>query len=231
MYNLPHGVCKFLINSCSDTLNHNSNLVRWGKRSNDKCPTCGNKETLQHVLNICKVYLDQGRFTWRHNNILSFIHSCIVEGLNAKEYDHTTAADIDSNKSTVPVNCAVTPLKPDICVLLNENKKLYIIELSVPFEHNITKAHEYKVNKYTPLVNDIREKGYDVLLLALEVGSRGYISCDNDNTLKSIHKIMCVQMPFKRFKSQICKLAVISSFVIYHAKSEPTWEQPSLLKV
>ena len=111
-----------------------------------------------------------------------------------------------------------------------DDKKLLIIELSVPFEPNITKAHDYKVNKYTPLVNDILANGFDVTLLALEVGSRGYISCDNDKTLKFIHKSLFIQTPYRKFKSQVCKLSVISSFVIFHAKCEPIWESPVMLK-
>ena len=232
MFDLPHSVCKFLINSCSDTLNHNSNLVRWGKRTNDRCPVCGNKETLQHVLNICSIYLEQGRFTWRHNNILNYIWSAIKEGLEAKEVEHSSKADLDDHKgSTVPVEYAVTNLKPDICVFLTTNVKLIIIELSVSFEPNISKMHDYKVNKYTPLLNDIREKGLEVYFLALEVGSRGYISQDNEKTLKSIHSMLFVKIPFKKFKSDISKLAIISSFVIFHAKSEPQWDKHPLLQI
>jgi hypothetical protein len=233
MYDLPHGVCKFLINACSDSLNHNSNLLRWGKRSNDRCPACGNKETLLHVLNYCQVYLDQGRFTWRHNNILDYIRKCIIDGLDSKGFKHSTQADLDTNNprfTTVPVECAVTNLKPDICVLLPDNNKLFIIELSVPLEPNITKMHNYKINKYSSLVTDITANGYDVTLLALEVGSRGYISCDNNETLQFIHKSSSVQIPYKAFKSQISKLSLISSFVIFHAKSQPQWESPPLLK-
>ena len=96
MYDLPHGVYKFLINAVSDSLNHNSNLVRWGKQTNDCCPACGNKETLQHVLNMCSVYLNQGRFTWRHNNILNYIWKSIENGLNRKHVNNMTSANLDS---------------------------------------------------------------------------------------------------------------------------------------
>lgn len=232
MYDLPHGVCKFLINSCSDTLNHNSNLVRWGKRTNDRCPSCGNKETLQHVLNNCNIYLEQGRFTWRHNNILNYIWTAIKDGLDTKGVDHTSKADLDNPRgSTVPIECTATNLKPDICVFLTTNDKLFIIELSVPFEMNITKAHTYKVNKYTAPVNDVKANGHEVYLYALEVGSRGYISQENEKTLKSIHSSLCIKIPFKKFKTDISKLAIISSFVIYHAKSEPQWDPHPMLQI
>ena len=145
-----------------------------------------------------------------------------------------TSADLDSTRSgftTVPIQCTVTNQIPDICVLLPDQNKLYIIELTVPFEPNIKKAHEYKLNKYTSLVNDITNNNFEVSLLALEVGSRGYISCENDKTLRTIHKHLNIEAPYKKFKTNICKLAVISSFVIFHAKSEPHWDYVPLLKV
>ena len=53
IYNLPAGVCKFMINSLSDTLNTNVNLLRWGKKTTDKCKNCKNRETTAHVLSHC----------------------------------------------------------------------------------------------------------------------------------------------------------------------------------
>ena len=90
----------------------------------------------------------------------------------------------------------MTTFKPDICVLSESEKKLYIIELTVPFEPNIPKSHQYKVDKYTPLANDVRENGYEPILLALEIGSRGYISKDNNKILRTIHKSMRLDIPF-----------------------------------
>ena len=43
----------------------------------DKCKNCGGKETLLHILNYCKTSLDQGRFTWRHDNILNYVYDTI----------------------------------------------------------------------------------------------------------------------------------------------------------
>ncbi|VDI43593.1 Hypothetical predicted protein [Mytilus galloprovincialis] len=34
------------------------------------CPLCGNRGTLQHVLSGCNIALTQGRYTWRHNQVL-----------------------------------------------------------------------------------------------------------------------------------------------------------------
>ena len=121
VYNLPHKVAKFLMNSVTDTLNTNANLCRWGKKISDKCKHCGNKETLHHVLNSCQTALQGGRFTWRHDNLLHYLIDLIHEGIKHTEaqifgdLDNTPFAKIGI--STIPNECTQTNLRPDICVL------------------------------------------------------------------------------------------------------------------
>jgi hypothetical protein len=52
MWDLPHGVLKFAMNSSKDTLPTFTNLRRWGKRASVNCQLCGNmvKRTLFHAL-------------------------------------------------------------------------------------------------------------------------------------------------------------------------------------
>lgn len=76
MYNLPVRVMKFLVNAVSDTLNTRANLMRWGKAMTNKCKHCDRVETLNHVSNCCSTFLSQGRYTWRHNNILKCFCKC-----------------------------------------------------------------------------------------------------------------------------------------------------------
>ena len=63
IYDLPKGIMKFMVNAFLDILPTKNNLCRWGERINTKCTLCGNKETLQHVLNNSNTILDQGRYT------------------------------------------------------------------------------------------------------------------------------------------------------------------------
>ena len=71
IYSLPKGVMKFVINAAMDTLPTFTNLQRWGKRLNGRCPLCKNRGILHHILNNCTQALD--RYTWRHDSILSVI--------------------------------------------------------------------------------------------------------------------------------------------------------------
>ena len=72
---LPHELFKFLINSTHNILSTPDNLKRWGKTIVDiKCSLCGSAgTTLKHILNGCPMALNQGRFTWRHDNILQYL--------------------------------------------------------------------------------------------------------------------------------------------------------------
>ena len=65
----------------------------------------------------------------------------------------------------------VTSERPDIVIVDRKSKNIHIFELTVPFETNIEKEHDYKKNKYAHLEQDIEAE-----VIAFEHGSRGYIS-------------------------------------------------------
>ena len=82
LWDVPRGVLEFAINAGLNTLPSLDNLKRWGKRVSDRCPFCGNTQTLLHVLSNCQVALNQGRYTWRHNSVLSNIIAMICPKLS-----------------------------------------------------------------------------------------------------------------------------------------------------
>ena len=73
MYDLKQGTLKFLLNASIDTLPTAANLKRWKKSGSDLCKLCKRRQTTAHILNGCKVALDSGRYTWRHNCVVSYI--------------------------------------------------------------------------------------------------------------------------------------------------------------
>ena len=226
-YNLPSRICKFLINSVSDTLNTRANLHRWGRCQNTKCKGCGNHETLHHVLNNCTKFLNQGRYTWRHNNILSHILKTLTSNISAQ---FKVFCDLEGHRltnTTIPTSCIVTNLIPDLCIYSNENnvQSLTVVELTVPFELNAESAHTRKVEKYASLMNDLEANGVESEFIAVEIGSRGYINCDNSKRLQNILRLCDSKVSFKDFKNCLSKLAILSSYVIYHAKDEPSWDE------
>ena len=81
------GTMKFLLNATINTLPTAANLKRWKKSSSDLCKLCKRRETTNHVLNGCKVSLDTGRFTWRHNCIVNYI-------VNSVDSKYTVYSDL-----------------------------------------------------------------------------------------------------------------------------------------
>jgi len=60
----------FLLRSVYDLLPSPANLHRWGKRDDPTCQLCGKIGTLEHTLSSCQTALTQGRYRWRHDNVL-----------------------------------------------------------------------------------------------------------------------------------------------------------------
>jgi hypothetical protein len=60
---------KFLVKSVYDLLPTPSNKNIWFG-SEETCKLCGGNGTLTHILSGCKIALAQGRYTWRHNQVL-----------------------------------------------------------------------------------------------------------------------------------------------------------------
>ncbi len=70
IWRTPQSRLSFLVRAAYDTLPCPQNLSQWFG-SEDKCPLCNKANAgLQHILSGCNVALTQGRFRWRHNQVL-----------------------------------------------------------------------------------------------------------------------------------------------------------------
>ena len=69
---------RFIIGATYDVLPSPQNLNQWlGEDS--ACPLCSSVCTLRHILSGCKVSLSQGRYTWRHNQVLKCLAAAVEE--------------------------------------------------------------------------------------------------------------------------------------------------------
>ena len=74
IHNWSDAELRFALQATTDTAPTATNLRRWGVLEVDPaCIMCGKPATLRHVLNGCPDALHQGRYTWRHNSVLSAI--------------------------------------------------------------------------------------------------------------------------------------------------------------
>ena len=216
---------KFLLNSLIHTLPTQNNLKLWNKTLSDKCHSCSNRDSTLHCLSGCSVSLKQGRYTWRHDNILRYI----CESLNSDRY--SVYSDLEGfsagNGGTIPVSLTVTNMKPDLVIIDDHKKTVYIFELTVPFESNIKSRNHYKTEKYAFLIQDI--KSHQVSVTAFEVGVRGFLTSDNMISLKTINSFCKKNTKFKTFADNISAISINSSYYIYTHRKEPAWVSPGPL--
>ncbi len=92
---------------------------------------------------------------------------------------------------------------------------MIIFGLTVPYEKNVQKTHQYKCHKYAHLVIDLLNIAFKVKFYAIEIDCRGLISTDNSNRLYAFCRANPVfkfnQVDFRHFKKSLSKTAVIAS--------------------
>ena len=222
-----------IFNAGINTLPSADNLKRWGKRVSDRCSFCGNVQTLAHILSNCTVALDQGRFTWRHDSVLKSIVSFVSAKLRP---GFSLSSDLVGFQSptggVIPPHVLVTPLRPDVFLVNEESREVVLFELTCPWERNIDRSHEYKENKYAPIVADMSQN-YRVFHFSVEISARGLITKQNKARLKSF-ALKCSDVgsrELKVFLACCSKASLLSSFAIFQARNEPSWSSPTPLVV
>ena len=218
MYDLKKGTLKFLLNASIDTLLTAANLKRWKKSPSDLCKVCKRRQTTAHVLNGCKVALDTGRYTWRHNCVVSYI----VNNVDPKftVLSHLPGHTAPGVGSIHPELC-VTALKPDIVILDREKKKIHIYELTCPGEKYIDTRHLEKSNKYAHFTTDITE--YKCTVSCFEVSSKGFLTKRNHTTLKTLHSFIKPGITKSQFKLNISAISLTASHHIFICKNDPNF--------
>ena len=227
MFGLKHGTLKFIANASIDTLPTQANLKRWKKSTSDLCPLCRGRQTTNHVLNICKVGMDTGRWTWRHNNIVNYV----VNNVDREKY--TVYSDLPGHTAagggSIPPEICVTVQKPDIVIIDKVSKSMHLFELTCPLEEHIEKRHKDKTDKYAHFVADCTSETMSCSLTCFEVSSRGLITPRNGEHLKTLHSFIQKGIKLSVFKKNISALSVLSSFHIWLCRSDPSFQEPPFL--
>ncbi len=112
------------------------------------------------------------------------------------------------NWGSIPVYIVPTEERPDIVCIDDDSKSESILELSVPFETNLSK---------------IENAVYKCGLVCFEVGSRGIISSNNKGQFKKIANTKQA----KNLRIQSSKIVISCPYVIFYARFEKDWYDPS----
>ena len=105
---------------------------------------------------------------------------------------------------TIPPDILPTSDRPDLVVINRVKKSISIFELTVPYEANIRRNHQYKCHKYIPLILILQKLDFNVKYFSVEIGNRGFISRDNSNRLYAFLNCGTKKCPTKTSRALKC---------------------------
>ena len=132
---LPKNIYNFCIRYVNNTLANSTNLHKWGKAPSPLCSACSKPQTLGHVVAGCSVHLNEKRYNYRHDSVLLNIIKSIKNSEVRRIY-----ADLEGYIS--PSIISGEDKRPDIIIVERDN--VYIFELTIGFETNISTNSERK---------------------------------------------------------------------------------------
>ena len=150
---LPPNIFNFTITYLINTFATRKYVYLWGLSNTSECSFCLQPESLLHIVAACKTYLDQGRFSWRHNSALRFLAQA-VQPVNSSKL----CVDLPGYLS--PCIITVDSHRPDMLLSIADN--LYIIELTVGFETNLAKSARRRELKDRSLVTDLSNNYHSI---------------------------------------------------------------------
>ena len=165
---LPKNIFNFTIRYISNTLLARKNLHKWGVSTTSECAFRLSPESLLHVVAGCKTYLNEGRFTWRHDSVLNSI------ALTLKSLNYSNLY-VDLPGYLSPSIITGDTLRPDL-VLTIENKCIYILELTIGFESNLQPNATCKREKYQDLINKKLSYYEEAKFVNVSISSLGMFS-------------------------------------------------------
>jgi hypothetical protein len=85
-----------------------------------------------------------------------------------------------------PPEIVTTTLRPDMVLWSSSLKKVFIIELTVPWEDSVGEAYERKHLRYGDLATEVRHHGWNTDVRPVEVGCRGFVATSTTRLLKDL---------------------------------------------
>lgn len=211
---------RWLIKAVTNTAPTMSYLHKINRATTRNCPRCGRSpETLHHALNNCPKALQQGIFTWRHNEVLAHIYAELLK-TSGELWEIRADIAVDPSTETIPSDILVTPLKPDATMINRTNKSLVLIELTICWDSNFENARSRKQQRYSELLAELEENDWKCQLATIEIGSRGFSSNSTATQLKSLFKDK-----FMRAKvlTRLNQIALSCSYCIFIHRNNRDW--------
>ena len=217
---LPANIFNFSIKYLNNTLATRKNLHLWNLSTTSDCSFCLQPESLLHIVAGCKKYLNEGRYTWRHDSALSFIAQTLQSIKPAKLY-----ADLPGYLSP----CTITgdSLRPDILLSTADNT-LYIIELTVGFETNLDNNAHRKELKYRPLLTDLAKDYNKIRFVNLCISCLGIFGNSSDSFLQMCNERGIENHDLRFIISKLSTIIIRTTYYIFCMRNK-AWCDPEIL--
>ena len=217
---LPRNIFNFTIKYINNTLPTRKNLLKWGISSTSECSFCLEPESLLHVVAGCKTYLCEGRFTWRHDSVLSLIASTVQSAEFSDLY-----VDLPGYISSTVLTG--DKLRPDLLITL-QNKCIYILELTIGYESNLQNNATRKRQKYENLIKEQQKHYEKVKFVNLSISSLGVFSESSLGFIEMLKDLKFDEKCRKYFVRKIINTCIRSSYYIFCMRNKE-WNSPKLL--
>ena len=216
---MPKNIFNFSLKYLTNTLATRKNLFKWSIGQSSAYSFCLQTETLQHIVSSCKSYLDQGRYTWRHDSVLNFIANSLSALPSCSIY-----ADLPAFLS--PSLVTGDSLRPDL-LLITKNKTLYILELTIGFETNIQVNSDRKGLKYNPLHHSLRSTYRQINFINLSLGALDTVGSSSDSFSELLKAVDFGNNTQKAILSRIMNITIRCTYYIFCCRNKP-WTSPKL---
>lgn len=140
---------------------------------------------------------------------------CLLDSGN----DWRIAADLPGMKG-YPEAITRTNLRPDAVLVSDTSRTMVLVELTVPYETNMSESHEYKAAKYEGLMQEIKQAGYRPHMFPVEIGARGMAGASAYSLLKKLGLSSQVR---SRYLKQLAEAAERASCWIWSRRKEKEW--------
>lgn len=134
----------------------------------DRCRKCGVAgETIEHVINGCGA-LSSTLYTMRHNNVAKIIHQQLALKYNLLNeflpyYKYNPVSVLENQRyklywdRVIITDVTVPANRPDVVIYDKELKKVHLIDIAVPLNHNLRSTFVEKITKYHDLAEELKQ--------------------------------------------------------------------------
>ena len=220
---LPKNIYNFATRYLNNTLPTLKNMLLWNKATSNLCYSCLNVQSLQDIVSSCKVHLEQGRYTWRHNSVLKNL----VEYLSSVKKDLSFYADVDGFEN--PSIIAGLEVRPDMIIVNSTIRAIYVIELTIGFETNITKNCTRKTLHYKEFCNALKQRYDTVEYFNLSMGAIGVFGLECKKIYDFLDNVLGLDVSQRSFiVRKLCRVCIRSTYYLFCMRDRK-WNNPELL--